>query len=119
MSEKLPVEGYEDTDPRRWLFKTERAILDAKCCGDLSVNIEISVMLSEHQDAKRKTGRKPRKKTLTPEQEARESAASKHIRGRMLGYNNVAAMICLIAQLRHDLLSAREEIKKLRDEVSP
>lgn len=68
----FPRTDFPTDDARAWLFDVERAMLSALLCDDLSVSVNIAVKLSEYRGT-----RTPKK--LTPEQEARESAASRHM----------------------------------------
>ncbi len=72
----LPNTAFPRTSTRAWLTADEREIYDAASCQDLAVRIETSVRLKEHRQLDGRARRKAEDK-MTPEQEARFTAASK------------------------------------------
>lgn len=96
-----PRQDFPDDDMRAWLTDPEREILEGANCPDLKATVTIGVELAEHQEARKSGGKRSRKK-LTPEQQERESAAGKKIRGKLVGMSSrtIHTLLAMVAQLR-------------------
>lgn len=89
----FPRPGYDDDSLAAWLTSDEAAMLDALLCDDISVHITVSVKLAEYRNK-----RAPRK--LTPEQEERESAASRHMDAYCRGLTSARRLLLALAAER-------------------
>ena len=71
----LPNRAFPITQARAWLLPEECALYDAASCPDFAVRIDTSVRLKEHKQLEGRARRKA-EDNMTPEQEARATAAS-------------------------------------------
>lgn len=99
MSADVPLPRPDYADVHAWLYDDEREILAAFCNPDVLVEIDVSVKLHEYRGK-----RLPRR--LTPEQQARVDAASRHIGPRLRGYQSVRGLLCMVANGRRDTAHA-------------
>jgi hypothetical protein len=77
MGDKLPNPAYPINDSRAWLDGDELPLWTALECPDLTMTYSVSVKLEEYQpDGTGRAKRAPSRGKYTPEQDARQKAAS-------------------------------------------
>lgn len=112
-----PNPDFPEHDPRAWLDGIERRIYEAHRNEDLSANLTISVCLREHRNPDG-TKKRVSRKSLTPEQEERESVAGTQISAWGRGALNAEEWLFRLAGTRRELHYAkRGETPPKREEA--